>query len=77
MPLSRVFEYTEPNITETFSNQDQPALDRLVRLPCLFMPEGTGEEICHVVYVTRASILNPEISFEYVLDRDVRPSPTS
>jgi len=73
MSLSRVFEYTEPSLTEAFNDHGQPALDRLVRLPCLFMPEGTGEESCHVGSVTRARLVNREIRFEYVLDGDVPP----
>lgn len=73
MSLGRAFEYTEPSLTDAFSDRGQPALDRLMRLPFLFMPEGTGEEICHVGSVTRARLVIREIRFEYVLDRDVPP----
>lgn len=73
MPLGRMFEYTEEPLAQHFSDNGQPALERLARLPCLFMSEGTGAEICRVGSVTRARLVNREIMFEYVLDADVPP----
>ncbi len=73
MPLSRVFEYTEVPLAAQFSNEGQPAFDRLARLPCLFMNEGVGEEVCRVGTVTRSRVVNREVVFDYVLDPDVPP----
>jgi hypothetical protein len=68
MPLDRLFEYTEPHLTAQFSERGQPSLDRLSRLPCLLMPEGTADERCHVGQINRARIANREVIFEYTLD---------
>lgn len=73
MALGRVFEYTEQPVIDLFSDNGQPALDRLVRLPCLFMNEGIGAEVCRVGSVTRTRIVNREVVFDYVLDPDVPP----
>lgn len=41
LPLSRLFEYTEDPLVAQFNVNGEPALDRLARLPCLFMNEVT------------------------------------
>jgi hypothetical protein len=73
MPLDRMFEYTEQGLAARFKNGDQPALDRLIALPCLFIPEGTHDEVCHVGTITAARIAGGEVRFEYALDPDVPP----
>ena len=73
MPLGRLFEYTEPHLTAQFTENGQPLLDRLSRLPCLFMPEGTAAERCHVGLINRARIANREVIFEYTLNSNVPP----
>ncbi len=73
MPLDRMFEYTEVVVANAFREQNQPVLDRLARLPCLFMAEGIGEEVCRVGSIVRPRIVDRDIRFEYALDRDVPP----
>jgi hypothetical protein len=73
LPLGRVFEYTEADLAAQFSEGGQPVFARLVRLPCLFMNEGVGEEICRVGTITRTRIVNREVMFDYALDDDVPP----
>ncbi|MFD1104213.1 hypothetical protein [Sphingobium olei] len=73
MPLVRMFEYTEDHVADQFLQERLPLLDRLTRLPCLFMGEGTGEEVCHVGTITRARVANGDVHFEFVLDREVPP----
>jgi hypothetical protein len=73
MPIGRMFEYTEEHLAEHFRQDQHPNLDSLIRLPCLFMTEGTDDEICHVGSITRARLANREVHFEYVLDREVPP----
>ncbi len=73
MPLGRLFEYTGPHLTAQFSENGQPSLDRISRLPCLFMPEGIADERCHVGQINHARIANREVIFEYTLDPDVPP----
>ena len=71
MPLGRMFEYTELHVSEQFQANGQPDVERLTRLPCLFMPEGRNDERCYVGSITRARIANNEVNFEYVIDQDV------
>lgn len=74
MPLGRMFEYTEEHIAQQYQDDaGNPDLDRLTRLPCLFLPEGRGEEECRVGSIARARIANREVRFDYVLDPDVPP----
>jgi hypothetical protein len=75
--LGRMFEYTDENLAAQFKDGDRPALDRLRSLPCLFIPEGTHDEICRVGTVTAARITNGEVRFEYALDPDVPPMQNS
>lgn len=73
MPLGRCFEYTDDRIAAQFRENGRPSLDRLIALPCLFMPEGTGDEIAYVGQIRGARIVGQEVSFEYTLDAEVPP----
>lgn len=74
MSLGRMFEYTEEHIAQQYRDGGgNPDLDRLARLPCLFLPEGRGEEECRVGSITRGRIANGEVHFNYVIDPDVPP----
>lgn len=71
MSLGRFGEYTEEHVAAQFRQNGRPLLDRLTRLPCLFMNEGVGDEVAYVGTITQARIADGEIIFEYSLDRDV------
>lgn len=71
MDLDRVFENTEVSIAAQFTENGIPKFDELRRLPCLFIPEGTQDEICRIGTVTAARIVNREVRFEFSLDPDV------
>ena len=73
MPIGRLFEYTEGTIADQFRESGAPALERLARLPCLFMPEGIRAETSYVGSITRLRIVNRELIFDYALDREVPP----
>lgn len=73
MPIERMFEYTEQGLAARFMDGDQPALDRLRELPCLFIPEGIADEVCRVGTITAARIAGGEVRFEFALDPDVPP----
>jgi hypothetical protein len=73
MSVSRMFEYTEDQVADQFREAGNPILERLTRLPCLFIQEGNGDEIAYVGSIVRARIVNREIVFEYALDADVPP----
>lgn len=71
MPVSRFFEYTDDHIADQFRENGNPLLDRLAALPCLFMPEGNGDEIAYVGQINRARRVGNEVSFEYTVDAEV------
>lgn len=73
MPVGRVFEYTDDHVADQFRQNGNLLLDRATRLPCLFMQEGTGDEIAYVGQINRARIVGDEVAFEYTLDADVPP----
>jgi hypothetical protein len=73
MPTNRVFEYTDDHIRDQFRNAGRPALERLIALPCLFMPEGTEGELSYVGQINRARFVGQEVAFDYTLDNDVPP----
>jgi len=74
MAIGRMFEYTEEHIADQYRDDTGARLlDRLVSLPCLFLPEGRDEEECRVGSIVRARIANREIHFTYALDLDVPP----
>lgn len=73
MPIGRMFEYTEDHVADLFRQERLPFLDRLTGLPCLFMGEGKGDEVCHVGTITRARVANGEVHFDFALDREVPP----
>lgn len=71
MPADRLLEYTEEHVAAQFRENGNLVLDRLTRLPCLFMDEGVGDEDAFVGSIVRARIANREITFEYALDAEV------
>lgn len=71
MRLERMFEDTEENLRAQFKEGELPNLKKLVKLPCLFIPEGTGDQICRVGHISRARISGGEVSFDYTLDPDI------
>lgn len=73
LQLDRMFYYTDEGIAARFSADGRPLLDQLRAFPCLFIPEGRGEEICRVGTVTAARITGNEVRYEYALDSDVPP----
>ncbi|MBV5246970.1 hypothetical protein KUF57_25920 [Mycolicibacterium sp. PAM1] len=71
MPIERMLEYTDQVIAEQFRPSGSLQLDLLTALPCLFMQEGTDDEIARVGQIRRARAIGTDISFEYVIDPDV------
>lgn len=73
MPIARIFEYTDDHIADQFRQGGGPLPDRLMASPCLFMQEGTRDEIAYVGQINRARIVGNDVSFEYTLDAEVPP----
>jgi hypothetical protein len=73
MPVGRLFEYTDDHIADQFRQGGNFLLERLTALPCLFMQEGTQDEIAYAGQINRARVVGSEVSFEYTLDAGVPP----
>lgn len=73
MSLDRIFEYTEPQLASYYNPSNVLLLDHLIKLPCLFMQEGTRDELAYVGQINRAKIVGKEVAFEYSLDTEVPP----
>ncbi|TBA48916.1 hypothetical protein [Rhizobium ruizarguesonis] len=71
MPLSRVFEYTAEDIVERYRSDAGIRFDDLIRLPCLFMAEGTGPEIARVGRIFEYRVSGNEVVIEYGFDQTV------
>lgn len=71
--LGRLFEYTDDALEASFKDGNRPLLDKLIQHPCLFMQEGTGDQIARVGAITRARIVGAEIAIKYNFDRDAPP----
>jgi hypothetical protein len=71
--LGRLFEYTDYEVAASFKDDSGVLFDKLIQLPCLFMLEGTGDELAYAGTITHARIVGREISIEYTLDPDIPP----
>jgi hypothetical protein len=74
MDGSRIFEYTDSEVAQQFKTpKGAPLLQRLSELPCLFMEEGTREELAYVGTITKVRMYGADIAFDYSLDAEVPP----
>ncbi|MFY3922306.1 hypothetical protein ACOTJA_02995 [Achromobacter xylosoxidans] len=73
VPVGRLFEYTNDEVARYFRDGDRIAFDRLARLPCIFMEEGTGDQLARVGMITHARPAGREIAIEYTFDMDIPP----
>jgi hypothetical protein len=71
--LGRMFEYTEDDVTARFQRDGQPLLNKLIELPCLFMHEGTTDQIARVGKITRARINGKKVALEFTYESDIPP----
>ena len=73
----RVFEYTEDHLARRFTEGEKLNLEPLIQLPCLFMEEGTGDQLARVGQITSARRSGGDILIEYGFDLDIRPIPNA
>ncbi len=71
----RLFEYTDDALEDRFKNGDSVLLDELIKFPCLFMQEGTEDQLAHVGEITRIRSSGSEILIDYLLDPNIDPVP--
>lgn len=70
---SRLFEHTDDVLEEKFTSDGLVLLNDLIRYPCLFMREGTEDQLAHVGIVTRARQSGSEVLIDYVFDPNIIP----
>lgn len=75
MMLNRTLEYCDPSIVQRFRPNGELDLLSLVKLPCLFLDEGHGDEIAHVGSISRARITGTKIALEFAYDNTVPTIP--
>lgn len=74
VPIGRMFEYTDNHIATQFrDSSNNPLLDRLTSLPCLFCEEGTEDETAYVGQINRTRVAGMDLSLEISLDAEVPP----
>ncbi|MEX2518420.1 MAG: hypothetical protein WD969_03700 [Paracoccaceae bacterium] len=73
VPVGRMFEYTDDHIANQFRHEDNPILDRLTALPCLFCEEGVADEVAYVGQINRARITGKDLALEISFDAEVPP----
>ena len=71
--VERLFEYTDAGVAAHFKDGDKILLDRLIRLPCIFMREGVDDQIARVGTITHARRTGAQIAIEYTYDLDIPP----
>lgn len=73
IPAARILEFTSTAIGSQFRQSGNLLLDQLANLPCLFMVEGTGDEIAYVGKINRTRMAGNDVVFEYVIDTEIPP----
>ena len=73
--MGRLFEHTDATLEDHFKDGDSAKLAELTQLPCLFMQEGTGEELARTGTITKARHSGTDILIDYSFDLDVGPVP--
>lgn len=69
----RMFEHTEDDIAVVYKINDAPDFGKLTMLPCLFMKEGTDDQLAYIGRVTRVRQAGRDFLIEHVVDSDIRP----
>lgn len=71
----RLFEYTDDRLKNQFKDNDSVLFEEMRRFPCLFMQEGTEDELAHVGEITQIRPSGSEILIDYILDPNIDPIP--
>lgn len=70
---SRVFEYTDEDVAAGFKEGDKIQLEKMLRLPCIFMQEGVDDQLARVGSIIRARLVGSDIAIEYTYDLSIPP----
>lgn len=73
--LDRLFEFTEEGLAAQHRGEPggAPLLGQLAEYPCLFMLEGTRNQLGRVGRITRPRAVGRRVTFEYTFDPEVPP----
>lgn len=72
---SRLFEYTDKALENQFRLGDSVLFEELARMPCLFIQEGTGDELAYVGGITGIRPSDSDILIDYFFDSNIDPIP--
>ncbi|MET3726067.1 hypothetical protein [Sphingomonas trueperi] len=73
MDLERVFQYTNPDLIQRFSQNETPLFEELRHYPALFLKEGTGQERALVGTITAARLTGKEVRCDIAVDDNIPP----
>lgn len=69
VPIERMFEYTDDHVAAQFRDGgNNPMLDCLTDLPCIFCWEGTEDQTAYVGQINKARITGRNLSLEISFD---------
>ena len=70
--VGRIFEFTDSHIIDKFIDlNEQPLLDELALLPCLFMNQGSDDEIAYIGHIYTPQIAKDRVTFRFSLYDDL------
>ena len=75
--MDRIFEHTDSEVAAKFKSGAKPLLEELIKLPCIFMQEGTGDSLARLGTITRARISGSSITIDYTYSLDIPPLPNA
>ena len=75
IPVERIFENTDKDLVELYRPSGSLDIDRITRVPALFVTEsgGTGEQLAHVGYINHISSGKRDIVLRYTFDAHIPP----
>lgn len=78
-PISRILEFTEPGLAGSFKEDGILLVEKLIKLPTLFLEETSGREdqMARVGQINRARINQNDLAIEFSYDQSIPPIPNS
>lgn len=78
-PVGRMLEFTEEGLVSSFKENDTLLVDKLIKLPTLFLEEtsGRGDQVARVGQIIRARINRDDLVMEFSYDQSIPPIPNS
>ncbi|MGV0982745.1 MAG: hypothetical protein ACOYB0_10335 [Polynucleobacter sp.] len=74
-PISRILEFTESGLASSFKEDGILLVEKLIKLPTLFLEETSGREdqLARVGQINRARINRDDLAIEFSYDQSIPP----